>query len=92
MHLPVLRLRWQNLWLRDYLYKPLGGSRGGEPKTYRNLMVTMLLGGLWHGAAWTFALWGGSMVPILYYVAGGSNGAALKSLTILRTRVWRTVT
>ncbi len=45
-------------WLRDYLYIPLGGNRGGELKTYRNLMITMLLGGLWHGAAWTFVLWG----------------------------------
>ena len=45
--------------LRDYLYVPLGGSRGGEWLTYRNLMVTMLLGGLWHGAGWTFVIWGG---------------------------------
>ena len=46
-------------WLRDYLYIPLGGNRGGELRTYRNLMLTMLLGGLWHGAAWTFIAWGG---------------------------------
>jgi D-alanyl-lipoteichoic acid acyltransferase DltB (MBOAT superfamily) len=46
-------------WLRDYLYIPLGGSRGGRLKTYRNLMLTMLLGGLWHGASFTFVLWGG---------------------------------
>src|SRR3954452_2717290 len=45
-------------WLRDYLYIPLGGNRGPRWKTHRNLMVTMLLGGLWHGAAWTFILWG----------------------------------
>ena len=45
-------------WLRDYLYIPLGGNRGGEARTRRNLLVTMLLGGLWHGAAWTFVLWG----------------------------------
>jgi len=45
-------------WLRDYLYKPLGGSRGTAWQTRRNLLVTMLLGGLWHGAAWTFVLWG----------------------------------
>jgi alginate O-acetyltransferase complex protein AlgI len=44
--------------LRDYLYIPLGGNRGGEAKTYRNLMITMLLGGLWHGASWTFIVWG----------------------------------
>ena len=46
-------------WLRDYLYIPLGGNRKGGLLTYRNLMITMLLGGLWHGAAWTFAAWGG---------------------------------
>jgi len=45
--------------LRDYLYIPLGGSRGASWKTYRNLMITMLLGGLWHGASWTFVFWGG---------------------------------
>ena len=45
-------------WLRDYLYIPLGGSRGTEWQTRRNLLITMLLGGLWHGAAWTFILWG----------------------------------
>jgi len=46
-------------WLRDYLYIPLGGNRGGRWRTYRNLMVTMLLGGLWHGAGWPFIIWGG---------------------------------
>ena len=45
-------------WLRDYLYIPLGGSRGTPAQTRRNLLITMLLGGLWHGAAWTFVLWG----------------------------------
>jgi alginate O-acetyltransferase complex protein AlgI len=45
--------------LRDYLYIPLGGSRKGELRTYVNLMITMLLGGLWHGASWTFVVWGG---------------------------------
>ncbi len=45
-------------WLRDYLYVPLGGNRGTRWRTYRNLMLTMLLGGLWHGAAWTFVVWG----------------------------------
>lgn len=54
--------RWHislSTWLRDYLYIPLGGNRGGERRTYANLMITMLLGGLWHGAAWTFVFWGG---------------------------------
>jgi alginate O-acetyltransferase complex protein AlgI len=53
--------RWHvslSTWLRDYLYVPLGGSRGSRLATHRNLMVTMLLGGLWHGAAWTFVAWG----------------------------------
>ena len=45
-------------WLREYLYIPLGGNRGGRFNTYRNLLLTMLLGGLWHGAAWTFVIWG----------------------------------
>ncbi len=54
--------RWHislSTWLRDYLYIPLGGSRGGEWATQRNLMLTMLLGGLWHGASWNFVVWGG---------------------------------
>ncbi|HEX3606622.1 MAG TPA: MBOAT family protein [Candidatus Dormibacteraeota bacterium] len=54
--------RWHmtlSRWLRDYLYVPLGGSRGSRLLTARNLMLTMLLGGLWHGAAWTFVIWGG---------------------------------
>ncbi|TWU56545.1 Peptidoglycan O-acetyltransferase [Rubripirellula tenax] len=53
--------RWHmtlSRWLRDYVYIPLGGSRFGSVMTYRNLMLTMGLGGLWHGAAWTFVLWG----------------------------------
>lgn len=45
--------------LRDYIYIPLGGNRYGDAKTYRNLMLTMLIGGLWHGANWTFVIWGG---------------------------------
>ncbi|MEM6701685.1 MAG: MBOAT family O-acyltransferase [Acidobacteriota bacterium] len=53
--------RWHislSQWLRDYLYIPLGGNRGSRFATYRNLALTMLLGGLWHGAAWTFVVWG----------------------------------
>jgi alginate O-acetyltransferase complex protein AlgI len=46
-------------WLHDYLYIPLGGNQRGKFTTYRNLMITMLLGGLWHGASWTFVIWGG---------------------------------
>jgi D-alanyl-lipoteichoic acid acyltransferase DltB (MBOAT superfamily) len=54
--------RWHislSTWLRDYLYIPLGGSRRGKARTYLNLMITMFLGGLWHGASWTFVVWGG---------------------------------
>ncbi len=53
--------RWHislSSWLRDYVYIPLGGNRRGRVKTYRNLLLTMLIGGLWHGAAWTFVVWG----------------------------------
>lgn len=53
--------RWHitlSTWLRDYLYIPLGGNRRGSLRTYVNLMITMLLGGLWHGASWTFVVWG----------------------------------
>ncbi len=62
--------RWHislSTWLRDYLYIPLGGNRRGTLNTYRNLMLTMLLGGLWHGAAWVFVIWGG--LHGLYLVA-----------------------
>lgn len=54
--------RWHislSSWLKDYLYISLGGNRGGINKTYRNLFITMLLGGLWHGASWNFVIWGG---------------------------------
>jgi alginate O-acetyltransferase complex protein AlgI len=54
--------RWHislSSWLRDYLYITLGGNRGGTIMTYRNLMLTMLIGGLWHGAGWAFVIWGG---------------------------------
>ena len=54
--------RWHitlSSFLRDYLYIPLGGGRAGAARRYTNLLITMLLGGLWHGAAWTFVIWGG---------------------------------
>ena len=68
--------RWHislSTWLRDYLYIPLGGNRKGTAKTYRNLMTTMLLGGLWHGAAWNFVYWGlyqGSLLCAHRIIAG----------------------
>mgnify|MGYP002852658000 CR=1 FL=1 len=55
--------RWHislSSWLRDYIYIPLGGSRAGKIKTYRNLLITFFISGLWHGANWTFILWGGA--------------------------------
>ena len=63
--------RWHislSMCLRDYVYIPLGGNRFGEWKTYRNLLLTMLIGGLWHGANWTFIVWGGyhGMLLALY--------------------------
>ncbi|MFD3191552.1 MBOAT family O-acyltransferase [Sedimentitalea sp. HM32M-2] len=68
--------RWHislSSWLRDYLYISLGGNKGGPRKTYRNLMATMTLGGLWHGAAWNFVLWGlyqGALLAVHRVLAG----------------------
>jgi alginate O-acetyltransferase complex protein AlgI len=62
--------RWHislSTWLRDYLYVPLGGNRKGPVRTYVNLFVVMLLGGLWHGAAWNFVIWGGLHGALLAY-------------------------
>jgi D-alanyl-lipoteichoic acid acyltransferase DltB (MBOAT superfamily) len=60
-------------FLRDFLYIPLGGNRGSTLMTYRNLMITMVLGGLWHGAAWTFVIWGAfhGTCLILEHMLGG---------------------
>lgn len=75
--------RWHislSTWLRDYLYIALGGNRGSAWRTYRNLMLTMLLGGLWHGAGWNFVLWGGCHGLLLaiqrLLLRGQENGAA----------------
>ena len=73
--------RWHislSSWLRDYLYIPLGGNRRGRTRTYLNLMTVMLLGGLWHGAAWTFVLW------------GALHGGALAVERVFKERGWRT--
>ena len=54
--------RWHislSTWFKDYLYFPLGGSRHGELRTYINMFITMVISGIWHGAAWTFVVWGG---------------------------------
>jgi D-alanyl-lipoteichoic acid acyltransferase DltB (MBOAT superfamily) len=71
--------RWHislSSWLRDYLYIPLGGNRRGEGRTYFNLMTTMVLGGLWHGAAWNFVLWGfyqGAVLCVYRLLAPGTS-------------------
>ena len=73
--------RWHislSTWLRDYLYIPLGGNRSGRWGTYRNLLLTMTLGGLWHGAAWNFVLWGlyqGGLLAAHRALAGPVQGA-----------------
>jgi D-alanyl-lipoteichoic acid acyltransferase DltB (MBOAT superfamily) len=77
--------RWHmtlSRFLRDYLYIPLGGSRGGRLFTYRNLMITMVLGGLWHGAAWTFVAWGA------FHGAGLCAEHAFDGRIGRRTPVW----
>jgi len=86
--------RWHislSTWLRDYLYIPLGGSRMGGARTYRNLMITMVLGGLWHGAKWTMGLWGfyqGLILVVYRWFAGnrrrerGKNGENLSWVEI----------
>ena len=77
--------RWHislSTWLRDYLYISLGGNRGGRVATYRNLMLTMVLGGLWHGAAWNFVLWGayqGGLLAVHRAIVGPRAGAARRS-------------
>jgi alginate O-acetyltransferase complex protein AlgI len=77
--------RWHmtlSTFLREYLYVPLGGSRKGIPRRYANLMITMLLGGLWHGAGWTFVIWGGLHGVYLVinhgwrHLTGGTESAA----------------
>ncbi|HFD87810.1 MAG TPA: MBOAT family protein [Gammaproteobacteria bacterium] len=72
--------RWHitlSQWLRDYLYIPLGGSRCSLPRTYTNLMITMLLGGLWHGAGWTFVFWGflHGIYLVVYHRMAAAYGA-----------------
>ena len=87
--------RWHitlSRWLRDYLYFSLGGSRGSTVATYRNLSLTMLLGGLWHGANWTFVFWGGlhglylighRLLAEFYARTGLDQGVAARALSWL---------
>jgi D-alanyl-lipoteichoic acid acyltransferase DltB (MBOAT superfamily) len=84
--------RWHmtlSQWLRDYLYIPLGGNRLGSARTYANLLVTMLLGGLWHGAAWTFVVWGGLHGTYLAIerVLGLGSASSPKYLHVFARRV-----
>lgn len=84
--------RWHislSTWLRDYLYIPLGGNKNGRYQTYKNLMITMVLGGLWHGAAWNFVLWGAyhGVVMCAYRSFEFIKAAAQKSLVHQTTMV-----
>ena len=89
--------RWHmslSSWLRDYLYISLGGNRGSKLFTYRNLMLTMLLGGLWHGASWAFMLWGGLHgIALIFHrewvrVAGARMISAVKWIAMPLTFLW----
>jgi alginate O-acetyltransferase complex protein AlgI len=82
--------RWHitlSSFLRDYLYIPLGGNRGGKRATYRNLLIVMLLGGVWHGAGWTFLLWGAwhGMLLIAYAVYRDRVNCKLPKLISMAT-------
>ncbi|MBP7829254.1 MAG: MBOAT family protein [Kiritimatiellae bacterium] len=94
--------RWHislSTFLRDYLFIPLGGSRGSEAKTYRNLLITFLLGGLWHGAGWTFIAWGalhGVYLSVERFFRRamerqGWSGEGLFALWLKRLAVWHLV-
>jgi alginate O-acetyltransferase complex protein AlgI len=85
--------RWHmtlSRWLRDYVYIPLGGNRGGALLTYRNILLTMLLGGLWHGAGWTFVVWGAihgvGLVTERWYRSRHGSGEGRDSAL---TRTWK---
>lgn len=89
--------RWHislSSWLRDYLYIPLGGNRRGGGRTYRNLMTTMLLGGLWHGANWTFVIWGGihgawlSLERLGNSLLGRTEQSRVESVGLFSLRGW----
>jgi alginate O-acetyltransferase complex protein AlgI len=85
--------RWHislSSWLRDYLYIPLGGSRGSAWFARRNLMLTMLLGGLWHGAGWNFVIWGGlhGLALVVHRVWEDSGRKLPAPLGMLFTFLW----
>jgi hypothetical protein len=85
--------RWHmtlSRFLRDYLYIPLGGSRCGGARRWLNLMVTMLLGGLWHGASWNFVLWGGlhGLYLVVNHAWGGWCDRRLGGFRLPRPIAW----
>lgn len=85
--------RWHislSSWVRDYLYIPLGGNRYGKVKTYRNIMITMILVGLWHGANWTFVLWGtlhGLYLVIYRFVIGQYRSKVASHFKLVSTNI-----
>ncbi len=89
--------RWHislSTWLRDYLYISLGGNRGSRWATYRNLMATMTLGGLWHGAAWNFVLWGiyqGGLLAVHRALTGAGKPSGEGAQRGLLAWLWRAV-
>ncbi len=76
-------------WLRDYLYIPLGGSRGTASQTRRNLFITMVLGGLWHGAAWTFVAWGVYHGLLLIAYRSAERVRVFREILLGPVRTWR---
>jgi D-alanyl-lipoteichoic acid acyltransferase DltB (MBOAT superfamily) len=88
--------RWHislSSWLRDYLYIPLGGNRKGTLFTYRNLAITMFLGGLWHGAAWTYILWGfyQAMLLIVHRLFAAAFEKFSLPQKIFGKKLWRAI-
>lgn len=84
--------RWHitlSTWLRDYLYIPMGGSRHGLTRTMACLMLTMLIGGLWHGAGWQFIIWGGyhGLLLVLYHLY--ARWANLRDFSWRRSKLWK---
>lgn len=87
--------RWHislSSWLRDYLYIPLGGNRKGRIRTYRNVLLTMLVGGLWHGAAWSFVIWGAyhALLIIAFRLLQDHMPSGLMFKRTFLARIWRT--
>jgi len=85
--------RWHislSSWLRDYLYIPLGGNRRGNVRTYVNLSLTMLLGGLWHGASWTFVAWG-ALHGLFLMIERALSGTPIVRFVVWKTQIGRSL-